>query len=172
MQLHSWLWSRHPCCAHLSSLIRFSLSPRETLSTIFVPSDEFTHASKARNSLILGTIGGEEESVRSNIERERKSFLNMRHTPVTEPLSFFPSDGIYYPLPNDLIILSPFRKKGGRFSMNGTRLFLRISVCDESMTYLKYLAFDRIRELEFSRKNGLEASLVSIGSKVKVTLRL
>lgn len=56
--------------------------------------------------------------------------------------------------------------------MNGARLFLRISVCDESMTYLKYLAFDRIRELEFSRKNGLEASLVSIGSKVKVTLRL
>lgn len=171
MQLHSWLWSRHPCCAHLSSLIRFSLSPRETLSTIFVPSDEFTHASKARNSLILGTIGGEEESVRSNIERERKSFLNMRHTPVTEPLSFFPSDGIYYPLPNDLIILSPFRKKGGKERWMEHDCFFEYRFVTK-IWRLKYLTFDRIRELEFSRKNGLEASLVSIGSKVKVTLRL
>lgn len=110
--------------------------------------------------------------IRSIEYREGAKILFKYETYAGNRTSLVPSDGIYYPLPNDLIILSPFRKKGGRFSMNGTRLFLRISVCDESMTYLKYLAFDRIRELEFSRKNGLEASLVSIGSKVKVTLRL
>lgn len=72
--------------------------------------------------------------IRSIEYREGAKILFKYETYAGNRTSLVPSDGIYYPLPNDLIILSPFRKKGGRFSMNGTRLFLRISVCDENMT--------------------------------------
>lgn len=72
--------------------------------------------------------------IRSIEYREEAKILFKYETYAGNRTSLVPSDGIYYPLPNDLIILSPFRKKGGRFSMNGARLFLRISVCDENMT--------------------------------------
>lgn len=72
--------------------------------------------------------------IRSIEYREGAKILFKYETYAGNRTSLVPSDGIYYPLPNDLIILSPFRKKGGRFSMNGARLFLRISVCDENMT--------------------------------------
>lgn len=109
--------------------------------------------------------------IRSIEYREEAKILFKYETYAGNRTSLVPSDGIYYPLPNDLIILSPFRKKGGKERWMEHDCFFEYRFVTK-IWRLKYLTFDRIRELEFSRKNGLEASLVSIGSKVKVTLRL
>lgn len=52
--------------------------------------------------------------IRSIEYREGAKILFKYETYAGNRTSLVPSDGIYYPLPNDLIILSPFRKKGGK----------------------------------------------------------